>query len=93
MSGEHSGNFFTSSWTHLHALFQVRPLSTAMRSRQHRSYQFMGYDCNNHKDHCGEGRFNPLKHPAQTSSCCAAAAHIPPARDLRLNHYQYKSVA
>ena len=37
MSGEHSGNFFTSSWTHLHALFQARPLSTATRSRQQRS--------------------------------------------------------
>ena len=57
------------------------------------THQFEGYDCNNHKDHCGEGRFNPLKHAAQTSACCSAAAHVPPARDLRLNHYQYKSVA
>ena len=49
----------------------------------------------NHRCHnCRGASHNPYhRHAYKNLSCCDAVARLPDARDLRLNHYQYKSLA
>ena len=59
------------------------------RVRVH-EHDFVGYACD--KRECGGEKYNQFRvHEFQNASCCDAVSRVPPARDLRLNHYQYKS--
>jgi len=59
------------------------------RVRVH-EHDFENFWC--HTKECRGSKHDPFRPPAfKNASCCDRVARVPSARDLRLNHYQFKS--